>query len=608
MEKVSKSFKKAIKSNIREIKGYVEIIYKEPEVNDYSVESAPNKVRFSLDNEIIDGNRKTKNYASLEENYTLLDGSFILPNYNIRGDNAGYISNEIFNNIENSILKIINEESPVFSSGITIYFKNNIAKKFNITITKNDNTILEINVVDNQKEIYQYIFEEEILVKSLQIDIIKMEYDTRRIRIPEIDLGISQIYEGNDLVSFTTTEEIDLLLTNTPINDCQVNLNNYDNSFDPINPVGLVKYLTEDCIIKPYIGILTEENGIEYIKMGYFYLNDWSSDTDGNVTLNSQNLIAILSKTDLKSNGDLLRNDMSSYSFLTNYFNNCYDYKFNIDLPYIYNMLFLNFYNLLDVLKYICSYMLRKNNQRMFFVSRENVITFNKLNSEIVESISRNELLEEAKFENKVPIKKITIIGNNNNNYTDGESGKEIINAKYVLSKPIEYVWYVHDESTEPSKGYEYVYSGDSFSFTYSCSNSNAKAEIIDMNCYMVYVKFSGDIGDEFSIILKDWVAKNSLRESKNIFNSKQEVGDELEINFKNTNKFSNSYTSSMADYYFENDNKYNISANYNGDPSIIPGDKVSIETKYGYKDIIITKQVLKFDGGLSGSIEGVGN
>lgn len=608
METVSESFKKAIKSNTREVKGYVEIIYKEIEQKDYTMTLSPTKANFSLDNEIVDGNKKIKNYASLEENYTLLDSSFILPNYNIKGDNAGYISNEIFNNIERPILKIVNEEEPSSSSGITIYFKNNIAQKFSITIIKSDDTSLEINVIDNQKEIYQYIFEEEISIKSLQLDLIQMEYDKRRIRIPEIDLGISQIYEGNDLVSFSTTEEIDLLLTSTPINDCQVNLNNYDNSFDPINPVGLAKYLTEDCIIKPYIGILTEENGIEYIKMGYFYLNDWSSDTDGNVTLNGKNLIAILSKTDLKSNGDLLRNDMSNYNYLTNYLNNCYNYKFNIELPYVYNMLYLNFYNLLDVLKYICSYMLRKNNKRKFFISRENIITFNKLNQEVVENISRNELLEDAKFENKVPIKKVTIIGNNNNNYTDGESGKEIINAKYVLSKPVEYVWYVHNESTENSKGYDYVYTGDSFSFSYSCNNSNAKAEIIDMNCYMVYVKLSGEIGDEFSIILKDWVAKNSLRESKNIFNSKQEVGDELEIDFKNTNKFSNSYTSSMADYYFDNDKKYLISANYIGDPSLMPGDMVSIETKYGYKDVIITKQILKFDGGLSGTIEGVGD
>ena len=29
--------------------------------------------------------------------------------------------------------------------------------------------------------------------------------------------------------------------------------------------------------------------------MGYFYLRDWSSDNDGNVTLNGQSLMGILS-------------------------------------------------------------------------------------------------------------------------------------------------------------------------------------------------------------------------------------------------------------------------------------------------------------------------
>lgn len=608
MESVSDSFKKAIKSNTREVKGYVEVVYKEVDNSSYSLTEYPKILDISLPTEIVDGVKKNKKYATLEDNYTELDGSFLLPNYNIVGDANGYVSSEIFSNIDSAVVKIISEDKMIDTSGITIYFEDNIAQKFSILLTDDlGNTITE-QIENNTKEIFQLCFNEERKIKSLEISIEKMEYANRRIRIAEIDLGLSQIYEGNDLVSFTTNEEIDLLLTSTPINDCKVNLNNYDNSFDPINPTGLVKYLTADCTIKPYLGVLTTENGIEYIKMGCYYLKDWTNDIDGNVTLNGQSLMSILATTDLKTKGDLLRNNMTNFNFITNYLNDCYDYKFSIDLPYIYNMLRINSYNLLENLKILCLCMLRKDSKRKFFVSRDNVVTFDKLNQEEVETISRRELLEEVDFKNKTPIQKVTIIGNNGQDSTSNyENGKEIVNAKYILTKPTEYVWYVHEGATENSKGYNYVYKGDSFSFKYSSINSKAKAEIVDMNCYMVCIKFSGTIGDEISILLKDWVANNPLRESKNIFTRDVENGDNLEIDVKNALTFSNEF-SDMANYFFDSNKKYEITAKYQGDPSLIPGDTISLETKYGFKNIIITKHELTFDGGLQGIIKGVGD
>lgn len=112
-----------------------------------------------------------------------------------------------------------------------------------------------------------------------------MEYPNRRIRISEIDFGISNIYENDELISFTTNEEIDILKQSVPINDCTINLNNYNRDFDPLNPQGLVKYLTQNCIIKPFCGVLVENAGAEYKSLGYYYLDNWNANVDGNVTL-----------------------------------------------------------------------------------------------------------------------------------------------------------------------------------------------------------------------------------------------------------------------------------------------------------------------------------
>ena len=37
-------------------------------------------------------------------------------------------------------------------------------------------------------------------------------------------------------------------------------------------------------------------------------------------------------------------------------------------------------------------------------------------------------------------------------------------------------------------------------------------------------------------------------------------------------------------------------------------GDTISVETKFGNKDVVLTKISLTFDGGLSGSFEGIGD
>ena len=50
----------------------------------------------------------------------------------------------------------------------------------------------------------------------------------------------------------------------------------------------------------------------------------------------------------------------------------------------------------------------------------------------------------------------------------------------------------------------------------------------------------------------------------------------------------------------------YEISFEYNGDPSLEAGDYIEVETPYGYKPVFIQKNRFTFNGGLSGSIEGV--
>lgn len=598
METVSESFKKAIKSTEREVKGYVEVIFDNQDGSGYQLTTAPERLRNSLETEIVDGIKKNNKYASLEENYTELDGSFLLPNYNVKGDKSGYVSNEIFSNIENRTITLSKESDFITSSGITIYFENNIAQIFTLTIINSDDESITLEV-ENDKSVYQHIFENPISIKSISINIQQMEHSNRRIRISEIDFGISQVYEDSDLVSFTTNEEIDLLFTSTPINTCTINLNNYDNSFDPLNPTGLVKYLTDNCIIKPYIGILTGENGIEYVPMGYFYLKDWSSDNDGNVTLNGQSLMGILANLTIKSDGQFLYNNGQAWTGKTlgDYLTKIYGYTFKLKkFGTLYNT-YLKDTNLLNYLKITFAFMTNKKYPEYFFISRNNEAILDLINDDIVDTIERTQLKEDVKYESKSIINKVSIVDIDNYSMTSSDKS-DLLNQTYTLTNAEEYVWLTFNKSTNDNR------EGKEFSYT---STGNGKAELIDYNQWLAYIKFTGNVGDSITVHLNGFKFENPP--TFNImYQNDYKIGDTLSLDYTNYFDANNNHLKDNADFYLSRDKKYKVTGNYIGDPSLTAGDTISVETKFGNKDVVLTKSSLTFDGSLSGTFEGVGD
>lgn len=595
METVSETFKKAIKSTEREIKGYVVVIFDNQDGSSYILTAAPERLRNSLESEIVDGIKRNNKYASLEENYTELDGSFLLPNYNVKGDKSGYVSNDIFSDIENKTITIAKESDFVISSGITIYFENNIAQKFTLTIINSgdESSVIE---VENNKNVYQHIFDNPISIKSVSIDIQQMEYSNKRIRISEIDLGISQVYEGSDLVSFTTNEEIDLLFTSTPINSCMVNLNNYDNSFNPLNPTGLVKYLTDNCIIKPYIGVLTEDNGNEYIPMGYFYLKDWSSDNDGNVTMNGQSLMGILAGLTIKSDGQFLYNNGQSWNAetLSDYLTKMYGYTFKLKSFGTASNGFLKDANLLNYLKTSFAFMSTKSRPRFFSISRNNEAVLDLINDNPVDTVERNQLIEDVKYESKPIINKVKITDIDNFNMTSSDKG-DLLNQTYTLTDVEEYVWFIFDKRTNRDRDKTFSYSG------------TAKAELIDYNRWMAYIKFTGNIGDSATVHLIGYKFENPPTVNL-IYQNNYKTGDDLSLDYTNYFDANNEILKDNAEFYLTRDKKYKITGNYTGDPSLTAGDTITIGTKFGNRDVVLTKVSLTFDGGLSGSFEGMGD
>ncbi len=617
---VSDSFKKAIKSDTREIYGYVEVKYQNKNF-DLEVNTIPTSSPLTKENGIVQDNKILQKYASLENNYTLLDGSFMVWNENNILD-KGYISDDIFNDMLSTQIVITNDDTTTTTKGITIYFKENLPFSFTVTITDVDGNVITDDVTNNQSYVYQYIFANEIVVSYISIDITSVEFPQNRLRIASIDFNLSDFYEGEELVNFEITEELDLLLESIPINNCSVKLNNYPDyngksKFDILNPQGITAFLTDNVQVKPYVGVLTEENGIEYVPMGVFYLTDWSSDNDGNVTFNT---CSIFNKFESKSM--IVDQDFLWYGVSPRDIKNMIKNQIDADVDFDWhqsNVVSNNALrnpNLSEYIKHaIPQFLLYLEGQhapyvfhfRKFYINRYGVITFNELSEEILGNFSREFLKQDLIYTNLNDIKYLKI----KYDFSKGDdttSNYTVLSQSYILKNEESYAWFTIDEfslsmyNTTPT-------------LTYTVTSGSGTATLIAFNYNMILIKFTGSIGSEFSITC---TAKsrhiNGFNSNEIVIENDVENGDTITMDFSEYGfgfvESSNLYHLPLI--YFNLSPKYKISAETMGDPSLEIGDTINIQTKYqdinnGYKKMIITKQQFTYNGGLECSIEGVG-
>ena len=622
MISVSDSFKKAIKSDVRELYGYVDVNYA---TRDYEKEVAQTPQTLNLvpsdGTGLIKGSKIMRKYATLENNYTLLDGSHFVSNENVLYTENGFVSNNIFNNINNNTIKINNVDYEEPLNGFTIYFVDNLPFDFTLNITTlvtdsgdSGETIEEIqtiNVVNNNSMVYQHIFGSSTYVKDITLVINSVDHPDNRIRIAYIDFLISDLYYGDELVSFDVTEEIDLLVENIPANTCSISLNNYPDEtggmkFDPINPVGLVPYLTENTTFTPYIGVLTEDNGIEYVPMGVFYLSDWSSNADGNVTLNGKNVIERLKNITITSDGTFLTHSFVGNEMAT-YFSNMTGYNFNMNIASITNN-FLRHSNLLEWFQARVPFYIMYTNSvtgeyvsRKFYVTRNNVITLTTLNENSVDNIDRTQLKDDLKYETKSVINKVEITDITTYGTRYSSQKENVIEDSHTILDGEEYMWYYFDK---------YI-NYNSATFSYSVTSGSGTATLIDVNRYMAYVKFTGTVGSVINVVYNAYIYDEPPTKLWT-FTNNLKTGDTLSLDFHEYFNANDSALEGSANFYLTRDKKYKVTANTTGDPSLESGDTVSIQTRYtdsneGYKNIIITKQKFTFDGGLSCELEGLG-
>ena len=603
---ISDDFKNAIKNNNREIKGYTEVLYSQENIigyllNDGIIGDSADIVIQPVENDLLYGNRVVTNYASLEENYFKLDGSFILPNNpNIYDNiNTGYISNELENEYNEKKITInigLNQSA----SNMTIYFKDNIPSVITVKIYYSDGgeikSITKI-INDNLNDVVYFEFDKVSNIAHVDISFDNFNYANRRIRIPKIEFGITNIYRDNDLIDFKIIEQISEFNTDTPIDECDLTINNYDNKFDIMNPNGMTKYLNENVQVIPYIGIVTEHNGVEYVPMGIYYLQNYTNNSDKTTTFHCEKNFRKLASSNSYFR---VRNTPYYNTTASNFFEGiCQafkieNYSFNAttendvvnddNIPIVNKLQHLNEFA-------VFSNIIIKN-------GRNDDIVSENIGSNIEDTLSLNEMKTIPEYAIKTPLKSITInktdlvLGNFKEDYDEIFEGditvKEDNPFIIILNQPKPVVL-----TFNPSVSVSEYY-------TYEIQNGG-------------YFISTGKLVGDYHLYIRTLVDYNE--QSTPIKFNYEEDGLEVEINngfynkaIENASLSLNTAIQNTADFIKNNYKKYNVKIDYFGNPAYETNDVLKIETPYGYKTMRILKHSLTFNGGLSGSIEGVGD
>jgi len=588
MIQVSNEFKKAIKEPERRIKGYVEVLYDLPNVTVTPSVNATST--YTPTSEISNGIRVENLYGSVD--YLPLDGSYIT-----MGDtntNIGYISDELFENLTNPTVTLSFSSTTI--NGITMYFRENTPT--DMTLNYSDGTS---QTITNEENTVQVIFDSPKTLTSVSITINDMMYQDRKIYCMEIDLGVTQVYKDQDLIEFTVDEEVNKLVEEVPINETNIILNNMTDLFNPLNPKGIVPYLSENTLIKPYIGVLTENSGVEYVKMGEFYFDSYTNNSDATTTLVGKNKLNKLNAKDITS-GIVATN----YGYFIDQPTSIYNKTFkgvieNSGLPIdvdISNkkasyLIDLKNLNMIDFIKQWAIYQ-----NAIFFVDRNNKAKIKNIYNSIVDLITKKELINDASYKIIDKINTINVIKETkqtNDIYGGSESTYNMFdNYQFILEKS-NYLVVIEKPTSHLMSNFVNTFGNVS------------SGQIVWDNKNFLIANINGTVGNT-ATLTSTWTSYYSSRSSKSIkrttatYTTNNSEKNTIEIydnlSFGNlTANYSNilNYTPS-----------YEMSFEYNGDPSLEAGDYINVETPYGYKPLFIQKNRFKFDGGLSGSIEGV--
>ena len=309
MQKVSKAYKESMKSPLRE-RAYIMLSFglvnqeaqakARIEEGDFSYYSNSSNIFGESNDDTV--------YATLEENFTKVDGSmFFLPRRNASHTylDTGIVSEKLLSEAIFELTINLNMAATDFK-GITINFGENYPVNFDMVSSSGQ-------VIEYRNNTESLFTTEEVLENTTQVKLVvySMKNPQSRLRIYFIRFGYGLVYYNNDVMSSSLESYVSPIGADVPQIDFTVQLKNYDHYFNVDNPKSAINFLETGQEMQIHYGYqLPDSDEIEWIIGNNLLCSEWESD-DYTATIRCQDIFRNMDSEFYK--GIYNRNGISYY-------------------------------------------------------------------------------------------------------------------------------------------------------------------------------------------------------------------------------------------------------------------------------------------------------
>ena len=288
MQKVSKAYKESMKSPLRE-RAYIMLSFglvnqeaqakARIEEGDFSYYSNSSNIFGESNDDTV--------YATLEENFTKVDGSmFFLPRRNASHTylDTGIVSEKLLSEAIFELTINLNMAATDFK-GITINFGENYPVNFDMVSSSGQ-------VIEYRNNTESLFTTEEVLENTTQVKLVvySMKNPRSRLRIYSIRFGYGLVYYNNDVMSSSLESYVSPIGADVPQIDFTVQLKNYDHYFNVDNPKSAINFLETGQEMQIHYGYqLPDSDEIEWIIGNNLLCSEWESD-DYTATIRCQDI------------------------------------------------------------------------------------------------------------------------------------------------------------------------------------------------------------------------------------------------------------------------------------------------------------------------------
>lgn len=273
----------------------------DPETNP-DLSSNSEEIFSDLDNIKETTISQTKNYATLEKNFWLLNDS--QPIYGSEELEQTYVSSYMSDkNCLFSDKACITLTSSVYLTtlGLTMVFDSidkNYAKKLKVKAYRDSTMIMDKDYTLSSYSDRLIFADNEELVRWNKIEIyfIESSLPYRRIRVNQLLFGIMETYTDENLISAESKEKTTMINSELPTHTFKFTIDNMNKLFNPDNPQGWYRYILQQQPISYEWGYQLDDGTIEWILGGKMLLTGSVEVGENQVSFSTTSLINYLTK------------------------------------------------------------------------------------------------------------------------------------------------------------------------------------------------------------------------------------------------------------------------------------------------------------------------